>query len=185
MGWRGTTILLLLIAVTGAYLYFDETPVSEPGWADALTGKARAPAPSKTVVPLLEFPPAAVTGLRLERQNDSRETERRDGGWQGATNAAVIDDFLRTLTELGVLAEIPVASPDFTDYGLQPPRGVLRLHLRGRSAPLVIQIGEHNPAATGVYVRLGENGQVVLAGALVAWEFEKAFKALAAQAPTP
>jgi hypothetical protein len=43
---------------------------------------------------------------------------------------------------------------------------------------LVLLIGDRNPAATSVYVRVGEDGPVSIAGALLVREFDTAFAAI-------
>jgi hypothetical protein len=129
--------------------------------------------------PLLEFVPADVSAVRLERGGDAREAERDAGTWKGTSAPGVIDDMLHSLSGFGLLMEIPAGPTELTDYGLQPPSRVLQLRLRGRATPLVLQIGDRNPATTGVYVRLGVDGPAALAGALVEWEFDKAFRVLA------
>ena len=134
--------------------------------------------PTAALPPLLSFTPADVTAIRLERNGRAVEATRQDGGWRQTQPPGAIEDFLRNLSQLAVLSEIPATGGDLKDYGLHPARSLLELQLRGQ-APLTLQIGDRNPATTGVYTRVG-NGPVVLAGALVEWEFQKVFKALSA-----
>jgi len=182
MSWRGTLVLALIIAVIGAYLWFEETPAPQRDAPQTLLGEPRRLDPTKAVRHLLDFAPADAVAVRLEHDGHTRETTRTEGRWPGTADAA-INDFLKNLTELGVLAEIPAAPADLKDYGLQPPRSVVAVQRRGDAAPLILEIGDHNPPTTGVYVRIGKDGPVLLAGALVAWEFDKAFRALAAPSP--
>jgi len=175
MGWRGTAMLAAVAVVLGLYLWVEKPPGNDvPRSADMLQAPQRQPA--TPVQRLLRFTPAEVTGIRLERGSRAVEAESHDGGWRNTEPPGAIDDFLRNLTQLGIVSEIPATAGDLKDYGLQPAQSILQLRLRGRG-PLVLQIGDRNPATTGVYVRIGD-GPVVLAGALVEWEFEKAFKAL-------
>lgn len=180
MGWRGTAILALVIVVVGAYLWFDKAPPEQPGAPSALFGEPPPREPTKPVQHLLDFTPADVIGVELEHGGEMRQTERSSAGsWHAApADSRAIDDFLGNLAQLGVLSEISAGPDELTEYGLQPPKSVLRLQLRGHAVPLILEIGDHNPATTGVYVRIGESGPVALAGALVAWEFDKAFRAL-------
>jgi hypothetical protein len=67
---------------------------------------------------------------------------------------------------------------DLRDYGLRPPASILEIRLQDPAEPIVLEIGNRNPATTGVYARVNRRGPILLAGALVAWEFEKAFAAL-------
>jgi hypothetical protein len=185
MGWRGTATLMLLLAVVGAYLWFEEAPRKEALRPGTLLGEPRVAEPVAAARHLFDFDPGDVVAVRLQHQGEARQAERSGETWEGASDSGSISDFLPSLAALGVLMDIPAGPGDLKDYGLEPPRSVLELRLRNRTAPLVLLIGDRNPATTGVYARLGENGPVVLAGALVAWEFEKAFKALApARAPS-
>jgi hypothetical protein len=179
MGWRGTAVLALLIVVAGAFVWFEEIPPEQFGRpTENLLGEPRAVDPNQPVRRLLEFQAADVVSVRLERGGEARETERAGTTWKMASHSGAIDDFLHNLSGLGVLMDIPAGPAELRDYGLAPPQGVLRLRIRGQQAPLVLLIGDRNPPVTGVYVRIGEDGPVVLAGALVAWEFDKAFRAL-------
>jgi len=178
MGVRGTLILALLIVVVGAYVWFEEAPSEAPGRStDTLLGEPKAFDPNLPVRHLLEYQPADVWSIRLERHGQMRETERSGETWT-TTNPGAITDFLGNLAQLAVLMDIPAGAAELRDYGLDPPQGVVRLQTRGQPTPLVLQIGDRNPSVTGVYVRIGEDGPVLLAGALVAWEFDKAFRAL-------
>ena len=183
MGWRGTAVLALLVAAVAAYLWFEGAARDEQASRALTFGEPAAREPTEPVRHLLDFQPASVVSVRLEQAGIVREVRRDGGSWQGTTAAGAVGDFLNNLTGLGVLMEIPADAADLKDYGLQPARSIVEIHLRDRATPLVLQIGDHNPATTGVYVRIGGNGPVVLAGALAAWEFDKAFKALGEASP--
>ncbi len=175
MGWRGTFFLALVAGVLGAYVWFEQPPArDDAGGADIIEARPREP--TQPVQPLLTFTPANVAAVRLERDGQVVESERHGEQWQVTDPPGAIEDFLRNLTQLGVLSEIP-GSTDLNEYGLQPPHAMLQLRLRTQST-LLVQIGDRNPATTGVYVRV-DDGPVLLAGALVEWEFDKLFKALA------
>ncbi len=178
MSARATLVLALLVVVIGAYLWLEEAPPDAGRSPEALFGQPRAADPNQPVRHILDFQPADVVAIRLERNGTTRHTERSGDTWSNAANAAAINDFLKNLAQLTVVMDIPADAGDLEHYGLQPPRSVLQLQISGRPTPLVLQIGDRNPSVTGVYVRPGENAPVVLAGALVAWEFDKAFRAL-------
>ncbi|HXQ23838.1 MAG TPA: DUF4340 domain-containing protein [Candidatus Acidoferrales bacterium] len=178
MGWRGTAVLALLVLVLGAYVCLEAVP-PDPGDSAAMTEQS---APQQATTPthhLLEFEPADVVSLRLERAGQFHETRRAASGWQGIGNATALDDLVHDLAELGMLMDIPGSQTALKDYGLEPPQGTLEIRLRSRTTPLLLQIGDRNPAITGVYVRTGTDGPVALAGALIEWDFDRAFKALA------
>jgi len=176
MGWRSTVVLAVLILVIGAYVWFDQTPQPDPRGMEF--GAVPQRAPTTAVQPLLEFRSEDVMSVRLEHAGQIVQAERDGDHWIGAASPGDISDFLRSLGGLGVLAQIPEGAADLKAFGLQPPQRVLQLHLRGVAAPLVLEIGDRNPATTGVYARIGADGPVVLAGALAVWEFDKAFRAL-------
>jgi hypothetical protein len=177
MGWRGTAGLAVIAVLLGIYLWFDQ-PSSRgvPRASGTLPAAQRQPTAPMQL--LLAFTPTEVTGISLKHDGRTVEAHRRAGSWRSTEPPGAIDDFLHNLTQLAVLSEIPTTAGDLKDFGLQPAQSVLQLQMRHRG-PLVLQIGDRNPATTGVYVRVGD-GPVVLAGALVEWEFEKAFRALAA-----
>jgi len=179
MGVRGTLVLALLIVAVGAYVWLEEVAPEAPGRStDALLGEPKAFDPNKPVRHLLEYQPADVLSIWLERDGNIRETERSGETWTTTSTPGAINDFLANLAQLAVLMDIPAGAAELRDYGLDPPHSVVRLQTRGQPTPLVLQIGDRNPSVTGVYVRVGESGPVLLAGALVAWEFDKAFRAL-------
>jgi hypothetical protein len=179
MGRRGTGVLGLCVVLAAALLWL-EGPSRDDAASRALTfGNRVVSEPTAPVPRLLDFLPAEVAAVELEHGGLMRKAHRNGNKWEGSGASSLVDDFLHSISQLGVLAEIPTTPADLKDYGLQPPQSVLRLHLRDRAAALVLQIGDRNPATTGVYVRIGEHGPVVLAGALVRWEFDKAFKGLA------
>ncbi|MFI5396855.1 MAG: DUF4340 domain-containing protein [Candidatus Binatia bacterium] len=182
MGWRGTVILALLVLALGTYLWFEPAPPRDLSRPDEVAGEVPTREPTKAMSPLLDFTAADVAGIRFERGGRALETERAGGNWQETEPPGAIEDFLRTLGQMSRLAEMPTTGAELKDYGLQQPRETLQLRLRHQAEPLVLQIGDHNPATTGVYVRVG-NGPVLLAGALLDWEFDKAFKAVARLQP--
>jgi Domain of unknown function (DUF4340) len=172
VGWRGTAVLALLVAVAGAYVWFDTTPGDTTG--PSAYGDLPPPTPTPPVQPLLDAAPADVIAVRLEHAGRRVAVQRADATWK-----PVVDDFLQNLTEIGVLMHIAGGDAHLQDYGLAPPQSIVELRFRTQRPPLVLQIGDSNPAATGVYLRFGDRGPVVLAGALLVWEFERAFGALA------
>lgn len=175
VGWRGTIVLAVLVVIFAAYLWHEGPPAHD----ERPTLEEGAPSPPTTPMRhLVEIDPGDVVGVEVDSNGETRSTQRTDSGWTGAANPNAITDLLQNLTQLGVLMDIPSGPGELQDYGLEPPHGELRLQLRNASTPLVLQIGDRNPATTGVYVRLGKSGPVVLAGALAAWEIEKTFNAL-------
>ncbi len=178
MGWRGTVLLALVLAGVGALVWFQG---SSPERRSGRRFDDPVRLPTQPIRRLVNIVPGDVTGVRIMRKGERRQAERTDSGWRGADNPTIVNDFLHNLTQLGILMDIPSDPAGLADYGLKPPQSEVSLQLRTAGPPLVLQIGDRNPSTTGVYVRVGENGPAVLAGALVAWEVDKLFNALAAE----
>jgi hypothetical protein len=178
MGKRGTLILALLVVLVGTYVWFEERPQESGQPTESLLGEPKGADPNQPVHHLLDFQPADVVGVQLERDGMTRATSRSGETWTAASNPGAINDFLKNLAQLSVLMDIPAGAAELRDYGLAPPQGVMRLQTRGQTEPLVLQMGNRNPSVTGAYARIGKDGPVVLAGALLVWEFDKAFQAL-------
>jgi Domain of unknown function (DUF4340) len=178
MGARGTVILAFLIVLVGAAVWFEEVPKASPPSTDTLLGEPRVVDPNRPIRHLLDFEPVDIVAIELQRDGTTRTTTRSATTWSGSSKPGAINDFLQNLSDLQIVMDIPAGETDLRDYGLEPPVAVLRLQPRAQSQPLVLQIGNRNPSVTGVYVRIGNDGPVVLGGALVIWEFDKAFRAL-------
>jgi hypothetical protein len=178
MGTRGTIILALLVVVGVAYLLSESPPPEERPPQATLLGEPRVLDPTQPVTPLLEFEPSEIVQVVLVRDGRRLVATRAGDGWSGVGSAGRIADFLDNLKGLAVLMQIEAGPDDLSLYGLDPPWASIEL-ARSTGEPLVILLGDRNPAATGAYVRIGRAGKVVLAGALIVWEFDKAFKAMA------
>ena len=103
----------------------------------------------------------------------------RSSRWRPSLCRPPDTDRLNDLAGLGVLSDIEAQPDELKDFGLQPPRSIFEAQVHGRQQPFTLQIGDHNPSTTGVYVRLGATGKVVLVGAFVRWDFEQAFRSFA------
>jgi hypothetical protein len=177
MGWRGTAVLALGLAVAALYLYRDLVAAGpELTWETVLEGPSAAP-PGERVTHLLSFDPAAVTAIHVRRGAREWHAERRAEGWTGAGRPEDLEAFLAALLDLAEIMPIEVRTEELADHGLDPPEAVVELE-RGGQPPVVLLIGRHNPPATGVYAQLGAGGRVVLTGALALWELDKATRAL-------
>jgi hypothetical protein len=186
MNLRSTAILAGAVLVIGTYLWFEEVPSKEPQSTRNLLGEPLfLPATQPPIQHFFEFSPRDIIEVRLQHEGETRTARRQDDHWMGTSNPGAIDDFLHSIATLGVVMNISAQPTNLHDYGLEPPRSVIALGLRSGAQPLVLQIGDRNPSTTGVYIRTGENGPLALAGALVAWEFEKAFRALGSNEQTP
>jgi len=176
VGWRVTLALSVAVVVAAAVLWADlrTANVSSTEWG--VLGEPRGEPPGEKVKHLLGFDPATITAVRLSRNGAAVRAVRANGTWVGTPDPGLLDEFLHNLQEMAEIAPLEVPADELEDYGLDPPQEVIELERTGGD-PIVVRLGQHNPAATGAYVQLGKGGPVVLTGALMLWEFDKAFKA--------
>jgi hypothetical protein len=178
MGWRGTAILAVALLAAAVYLYRDVTAEHPDASWRHLLEEPRPLAPGAQVKRLLAFDAGAATRVRLRRGDQVWTVQRAGNGWQGAARPGDVDDFLHALQDLAEILPIEAAREELHDHGLDPPESTVEVE-RSDGPPLVLLIGRRNPPATGVYVQIGNGGPVVLTGALLLWEFDKATRSFA------
>jgi hypothetical protein len=181
VGGRGTLFLAALLLVAATVAYFDVASDPDSSWETFLGAERPTPAGQGSQA-LVSFVPAEIDSLRLRRDGVDVAFERDANGWKGATDPRIVDDFLAGLAGLSRIDTLDVPSEQLADHGLAPPRAVIDLVPRGGS-PIEIRIGERNPPATSVYAQVGTERAVVLTGALILWELEKALRAAQRDAP--
>jgi uncharacterized protein DUF4340 len=175
MGVRGTLVLALLVLIAGAYAYHDIASQPELSW-DTVLGEGRPTPLGQGGDPLVPFAPRDVEGVKLSRDGVELAAHRTQNGWSGVAQGKTIDDFLDGIATLSRIMTIDIPADQLADHGLAPPRAVIDLEPKS-GPPLAIRIGDRNPPATAVYVQLGGEERVVLTGALILWELEKALNA--------
>ena len=176
MGWRGTAVLLVLVIGAALYLYEDvNADRRERSWRAIFEEPREAP-PGELVTHLLAFDPKTVTAITVRRGAAQWRAERTGDGWSGAGRATDMDDFLHDLVDLSEIMPIEVGPDTLREHGLEPPQASVELTRTG-APPIVLLVGARNPPATGVYVRVGADGRVVLTGALLLWDLEKVERA--------
>ncbi len=180
MAWRGTLALVVALLLASAALYRDaKRDRPDAVWRAILDGRP-TPRPGGAAIPLLSVDPAAVVGIGLERNGQTRRTARTASGWSGVAHTAAVDDFLRQLGEQAEIMRIDQPEPDgLAAHGLDPPQATLELQRRDR-APMVVLIGTRNPAGTALYVRLGTQGPIALTGSQLLWNLGQLERALGA-----
>jgi Domain of unknown function (DUF4340) len=182
VGWRGTLGLAVLTALAAAlYLASGPEPLHLP--KTTLMGEPRYIDPNKPVTHLLDFDAGRVVKIVFGRGDEEVTVTREAGRWHGAANPKPLDDFLSTLADLQKLTTIDANARDLADYGLTIPSRRLGLETSD-GGRLSLAIGDRNPPGTAVYVQIGAGGPVALAGALIIWEFDKAFAAVTGR-PSP
>ncbi|GIW43712.1 MAG: hypothetical protein KatS3mg077_0994 [Candidatus Binatia bacterium] len=177
MGWRFTLVSAALLAAVVAIYYLDTTPPPPPrrvGLPSART--PLPPAPSGT--PLVTQDAKTIERMHLALDGVERVTERTNGGWTGTDRPELIEEFARDLTRLGPLEKIELHGQSVSQYGLQPPRGRIELHLKGRAEPIVYEVGNLNPPGTALYVRRPGESEVLLVGSLIHWELQRNIRLL-------
>lgn len=172
MGWRGTLILAVLVAAAALYLYRDVNAGRSDGSWGALFEEPRETPPGEQITHLLSFDAASVAAITLRRGDQQWRAERTGKGWSGAGENTDMNDFLHDLGDLAEIMPIEIGPDTLREHGLEPPQASLEL-TRTSQPPIVLLIGNRNPPATGVYVRVGADGPVVLTGALLLWDLEK------------
>lgn len=176
MGWRGTLILLAVVAAAALYLYRDvNAGRRQHSWGAIFEEPLETP-PGGRITHLLSFDAADVTAITVRRGSAQWRAERSGASWSGAGRATDMDEFLRDLAELAEIMPIGSGPDTLREHGLEPPQGSVEL-TRATQPPILLLIGARNPPGTGVYVRVGADGPVVLTGALLLWDLEKVERA--------
>jgi hypothetical protein len=174
MGWRGTVVLALCVLLAALAFFLGDDPRA-PLPSTTLLGEPRFVREETPSPRILDFDPADVARITLGFGDEVVSVERLGSGWRGAADARHLGDFLASLREATVISSLE-GEGELADYGLDAPKR--RILLEGDDgARVMLFIGERNPAGTAVYVRPGD-GPVSMAGALVLWEFDKAFAAI-------
>ena len=178
MGWRGTLILAILVA--GAATAFLLSPVPPDELPDTtLLGEPRYRDPEEPSTPLLEFAPDEIARFTLGYGDEVVSVAREGTQWRGAADDRNLGDFLAYVSQTKLLSTVDQG--ELAEFGLDAPERRILLE-RKAGDPLVLLIGERTPAGTSVYVRRPD-GPVVITGALIVWEFDKAFAAVTGRKP--
>lgn len=154
-GWWINLLLLAVVLAGGGGLW----------WADQQdTARKQEEEAGRKVSDLA---PASITGLRF--QGGDRVVvvlERQEGQWRAREPAAVAVDGAAVDNLLGVLAalyerKVAAGQVDAATFGLDQPGAVLTVTgAEGRS--LTLTAGSVSPASSHRYVRIGEDGPVVM-----------------------
>lgn len=172
MGWRGTLVLAFAVAAAAAIAYVDLRSQENALSLDSILAAARPTPPGQNQPSLVEFDADDVDAVRLVRGSRDLRFERSGESWSGVSRAQTVPDFLAALRDLVAILKVDTQGSELADYGLDPPATTIVLHRRS-APPLVFRVGSHNPPSTGVYVEVGDTGDVVLTGALLLWEIDK------------
>jgi len=160
---RGTALLVVLLATLAGYLWVVE--------------RRPAPAFPAEPAPLLAVPTAAVARVELVEGERRTTAVRGERGWTDAAGRPWSQDPVSDLlAALGALRPLATVDPDPAtpgDYGLGPGGRRLELAAADGRPLLALELGERNPAWTGLYARRAGEPAVLLVGGVLAWELEK------------
>jgi hypothetical protein len=163
---RGTAVLVLIATALATLTLLEGGP---------LVPKTPPPLPEGS--PLLDTEIAKVARVEWERGADRLTLVRTRSGWADAAGPRwptdVVDAALDALASLHPRTVVAVNNGDLAQYGLAPVSERLRvLDDTGREL-LALDIGNRNPAWTGVYARRIGAADVLLVGSLLRWELDK------------
>jgi len=148
---RGTALLVALLATLAGYL-----------WVVELGSRRAAPPTAAEAPPLLRVPPAAVARVELAEGERRVTAVRGERGWTDAAGHPWSE---------GATVDPDPAVPG--DYGLGPGARRLELTAADGRPLLALELGERNPAWTGLYARRAGEPAVLLVGGVLGWELEK------------
>lgn len=143
----GTYLALATVAALGAYIYFVESK------------REAEPDKVKEKVFTLDKSKVESVSLAVPGQEEVRLVRGADG-WRMtapmavAADAGEADALVSTLESLernGIVTEAPAA---LAEYGLEAPRSTVTVRVSGAPDPLVLQVGDKTPDASGVYARV-------------------------------
>src|SRR5262249_19174833 len=150
MNLKTIVALLVLAAAVGGFFFYD-TYWLTPARDKAESAKGR----------LWTVEAKDVDAVTIKRQNETVRLKRVEGGWEmlepvkSRGDRATIDDVVTGLTTVRVDREIEANPTKLGDFGLDPVTAEVRLEVKGRQEPLVLQVGGKSPTGAWVYARQG------------------------------
>jgi hypothetical protein len=163
---RTTAVLLGVMTVLVAYL-----------WLVEVRPRGREPVAAPAEPALLSVSPDAVARIDLAESGRVVTAVRSDGRWTDGTGRPwrddVVADLVGTLASLRPVMIVDEAPREPEEYGLGPGASRLAVATGGGRSVLVLEIGERNPAGTGIYARRDGRPEVMLLGGILTWELGK------------
>jgi Domain of unknown function (DUF4340) len=160
---RGTALLVALLATLAGWLWVVE--------------RRSAPALPAQPAPLLSAPPDAVARVELAEGERRLTAVRGEQGWTDVAgrpwSQGPVSDLLAALGTLRPLATVDPDPATPGDYGLGPGARRLELAAADGRPLLALELGERNPAWTGLYARRAGEPAVLLVGGVLDWEVAK------------
>ena len=146
-----TTWLLALATLVAAIVFLREQTDAPEG-----TRQAR----------LLDSP-ADITSIQIERPEESLRLVREGSAWlitepvRAQAEAARVEILLSTLANPGELRAIEPTDAGPGEFGLDPPRAIVRLAVGDRKLP-TISLGRRAPVGARAYLRLSSDATILL-----------------------
>jgi uncharacterized protein DUF4340 len=169
---RAATLLAIAVALAGSL------------WVG---GRRGAPARALGTDPLLRDAAEAVRRVDVIEPGRHLTALRAPGGWVDVDGrpweGAAVGDLVDTLGTLRPLMLIDTAPRAPAEYGLGGDAARVELAAADGRVLLALDVGDRNPAHTGMYVRRTGRREIVLVGGLLAWELDKLRAAAPAAAP--
>ncbi len=172
--FRGTLILLVVLAALGSYVWLVERK-APPAEVDAAT-----PMPTPQP-PLLTFAAADARAVRIESLGDGRRTEfayRDDGLWHINSPVEEVADqgqAVRLVEELADLRPSRVlteTTAPLADYGLEPPAMRVEVELEGGTRHALL-LGARNTDGSAFYALIEGQSTVYLVPSILGTDAER------------
>src|SRR5947209_10349852 len=166
-----TTLILLAVAVAAAvYIKFYESKGPNTEESKRLAGN------------VVNFERDGLEGIVIQNGDDRIELRKQDQKWRieapfkDQADRGVVDSLLADLDNWQKLDSIPASEIEknknrLDEYGLS--KGKLKLKLLGKNAPPEIAFGNDAALQGKMYVRTGENGEVIIAAQSVRNDISK------------
>ena len=161
-----TYVVLGVLAILGAYMYFVESKSPEEG--------------EKKKQKVFSFAKAKVKEFSLTPRSGDLIRLAKDGSsWKMTAPMAVdadsssADSLLGSLEDLESDETISESPQSLQDYGLDPPQNTVAFLLTGASEPLKLLVGSKTPDGSSVYAKLPTNARVFTIPSYEATTFDK------------
>ena len=163
---RGTGLLVVVATTLASFTWLGQAPI---------VPRPAPPVPQEP--PLLEAQAGQVARLEWARGADRLTVVRTPAGWVDAAGqrwpSDVVDVAVDTLTSLHPRTVAQAEGTALAEYGLAPAVEQLRVLDDTGHELIALDIGNRNPAWTGVYARRAGTADVLLVGSLLRWELDK------------
>jgi hypothetical protein len=151
MNWKSVVVLAAIVAALGGFYYYDTYRLA-PAREKAESAKGR----------LWMVEPKDVEAVTIKRQGETIRLKRAEGGgWEilepvkARGDRATANDVVTSLATVRRDREIDPNPTKLGDFGLDPAAAEVRLDVKGRKDPLVLQVGAKSPTGAWVYAREG------------------------------